>query len=336
MQAGTSWLLALLDPTSGKVPNLGPNDGALIFPLASIPFTDYRPALQTASHTFFGEPALSTGPWDVTSLWLNLPIQHENGEVPSPRLTHPGQSVLKGSNDSWAYLRATRFNSRPGHADQLHFDLWWQGLNLAQDPGTYRYTADPPWDNALTSTLVHNTLSVDGQEQMTRAGRFLYLDWAHASPIERTRADDGSWERLRASHNGYRRIGVTHQRQVTAYQNGHWLIEDMLDGSSHQVRSARLHWLLPDFPWHADFTPQHLHLTLTTPVGVIALIIRAATPLQPLLARGGELLSVDGEVHPTWGWTSPTYGDKMPALALVVPFQGSLPLQITSEWILPS
>ena len=54
-----------------------------------------------------------------------------------------------------------------------------------------------------------------------------------------------------------------------------------------------------------------------------------------MLVRAGELLLGSGEVHPTWGWTSPTYGDKIPALALLVHFQGSLPLQITSEWILP-
>ena len=139
--------------------------------------------------------------------------------------------MLKGAHGSWAYLRAARFTSRPGHADQLHLDLWWQGLNLAQDPGTYRYTAAPPWDNALASTLVHNTLSVDGREQMTRAGRFLYLDWAQASPARARpgcRMAPGSGSR--ASHDGYRRLGVTHQRQVTAFQDGRWLVEDSLHG----------------------------------------------------------------------------------------------------------
>jgi hypothetical protein len=341
LQAGTSWLLALLDPLSGKLPNLGPNDGALIFPLAHSPFTDYRPALQTAARTFFGEPALPPGPWNEASLWLDLPVKDTRESIPSSRLSHPGQSVLHGADRSWAYLRSARFTSRPGHADQLHLDLWWQGLNLAQDPGTYRYTAAPPWDNALSSTLVHNTLSIDGQEQMTRAGRFLYLDWAHASPVKRTRSADGAWERLTTSHNGYRRLGVTHQRQVTAFKNRHWLVEDVLSGGYHRAHAARLHWLLPDLPWQADFTFQRLHLSLTTPAGMVELNIQAEIPLQTILVRAGELLQTHAvhqaneEYHPTWGWTSPSYGDKIPALALIVYFQGSLPLQITSEWILP-
>jgi hypothetical protein len=335
LQAGVSWLLALLDLTTGQVPNLGPNDGALIFPLGTSAFADYRPALQAAARAFFGEPALPPGAWDEAGLWLGLPLSEANAPAPNPRLAHPVQSVLKGVHGSWAYLRAARFTSRPGHADQLHLDLWWQGLNLAQDPGTYRYTAPPPWDNALASTLVHNTLSVEDREQMTRAGRFLYLDWAQSSPLKRTSSPDGSWQRLSASHNGYRRLGVTHQRQVTAFSDGRWLVEDRLNGATPRTYTARLHWLLPDLPWQVDLDPQRLRLLLTTPHGVVELTVQAGVSLQPMLLRAGELLLGSGEAQPTWGWTSPTYGDKIPALALLVYYQGLLPLQITTEWMLP-
>jgi hypothetical protein len=43
LRAATRWLLALLDPVSGRVPNLGPNDGAYILPLTFSPQDDYRP-----------------------------------------------------------------------------------------------------------------------------------------------------------------------------------------------------------------------------------------------------------------------------------------------------
>ena len=65
--------------------------------------------------------------------------------------------------------------------DQLHFDLWWHGLNITQDAGIYLYNGEPPWDNPLVSTRVHNTITVDGLDQMTRGGRFLTLDWFPAS-----------------------------------------------------------------------------------------------------------------------------------------------------------
>ncbi len=82
--------------------------------------------------------------------------------------------------NSWGSVRAVKYQDRPAQADQLHVELWWQGINIACDPGTYRYTAPPPWNNGLARTGVHNTVMVDGQEQMIRAGRFLWLDWAQA------------------------------------------------------------------------------------------------------------------------------------------------------------
>jgi hypothetical protein len=118
--------------------------------------------------------------------------------------------------------------NRPGHADQLHLDLWWRGQNIALDAGTYLYNAAPPWDNALARSLVHNTVTVNGLDQMTRAGRFLWLDWAQASRISRKQAEDGSWERGVAEHTGYRKLGVAHRRVVTAYRENRWLVEDSL------------------------------------------------------------------------------------------------------------
>jgi len=71
LAAATQWLLKLVDPESGGVPNLGPNDGANIIPLSTCPFSDYRPTLQAASLIFQDSPAFSPGPWDDMSLWLN-------------------------------------------------------------------------------------------------------------------------------------------------------------------------------------------------------------------------------------------------------------------------
>jgi hypothetical protein len=339
LQAAVSWLLALLDPISGQAPNLGPNDGALIFPLAGSSFADYRPVLQAASLACFAQPSLPPGPWDELSLWHSLAVPESSvpDSRPGKQLTHPGQTVLRGAGSSWAYLRAARFNSRPGHADQLHLDLWCQGMNICLDPGTYRYTADPPWGNALASTLVHNTLSVDGREQMRRAGRFLYLDWAQVGTIDRSQSLDGGWERLSASHDGFRKLGITHQRQVTAFLRPRWLVEDMLNGSGGRTHTARLHWLVPDWPWEADTASNRLRLLLTAPLGKIELIIQTASPhgLQTSLVRAGQLLLGSGPADPTWGWTSLVYGDKIPALAILVQVQGSLPLKITSEWSLP-
>ena len=95
-------------------------------------------------------------------------------------LLKPDTSVWEIEN-SWALIRAGRYTRRPFQADQLHVDLWWQGINLARDAGTYLYNGPPPWNNGLAGTAVHNTVTVDHHDQMRRAGRFLWVDWAQAS-----------------------------------------------------------------------------------------------------------------------------------------------------------
>ncbi len=206
LASGTRWLLRLLDGESGHTPNLGPNDGAYIQPLSVLPFRDYRPALQSAALAFLGQPAFPPGAWDDLSLWLGF---RPGKSKPEYRLITKriGQAPHRLDNgDSWAYLRAARFKSRPGHADQLHLDLWWRGFNLARDPGTFSYNSPPPWDNPLAHTAVHNTLSVDDCDQMTRAGRFLWLDWAQAEVSSYEEAEDGSWERMQRAARRLPRI----------------------------------------------------------------------------------------------------------------------------------
>ena len=356
LAAATRWLLALVDGDSGRAPNLGPNDGALVQPLSSCPFHDYRPVLQAAAAAFLGERPYPAGVWDEMGLWEG----HKGEGLRDRELETPRFSILSSRlrynpssphvlriphHASWAYLRVAHFTSRPGHADQLHLDLWWRGINLAQDAGTYLYNASPPWDNALSKTCVHNTLTVDGQNQMTRAGRFLWLDWAQAGEVASERSPDGAWERITARHNGYRRLGLIHQRAVTAYQDGRWVVEDSLissgktQGERSKPRPAdfSLHWLLTDWEWEiAEEGESSVVIYLASPHGGVLLRMEpgehsALTGFQ--LARAGELLAGNGEVAPHQGWVSPTYGQKFPALSLTVSAQGTPPCSIVSRWI---
>lgn len=340
LQAATQWLFRLLDPICGQVPNLGSNDGAYILPLTSCSFQDYRPVLQASARVFLGESILPASVWDEMALWLGCSGPEPPSNSAPPKATEP--HVLHASN-SWAYLRIAHFDSRPGHADQLHLDLWWRGINLAQDAGTYLYNAPPPWDNALTHTAVHNTVMLDGQEQMRRAGRFLYLDWAQGRVVaQEKKAPDGTWERLSACHDGYRRQGITHQRTVTAWQDNRWIIQDLFEGKQDdRVHLFRLHWLLPDWPHKLRYisTPGQgsgIELSLLSPYGWVSLSIstigQVGNPLHFTLTRAGELVSGEPPIHPTWGWTSHTYGDKIPALSFGITLQAGLPLTLESRW----
>jgi hypothetical protein len=376
LAAAASWLLALLDPRSGRVPNLGPNDGAYILPLASCSYSDFRPVLQAAASFFLGERPLSEGLWDEMSLWLpGVKPEDEPRRFSGPKKSGVGFAAHKTPHvlrfpgrDSWAYFRVAQFTSRPGHADQLHLDLWWRGLNLAQDAGAYLYNAPPPWENALTSCQVHNTVIVDGRDQMARAGRFLYLDWAQAEVDLHESLyleESGCWKRLAASHDGYRHLGVVHQRSVETFQDGRWVIQDaLLPVRSNQTgrngkpeygrrrdkdrssiaHSVCVHWLLPDWRFEVEdgLPGNQTAIRVLSPFGWVRLVFSSdhssttsgdSPRLQ--IVRAGEPLVGSGAVSPVWGWISPTYGDKIPALSVRLTVDGSLPLRISSEWLFP-
>ena len=170
---------------------------------------------------------------------------------------------------------------------------------------------------------------------MRRAGRFLYLDWAQAQVI-----GEQTEERLAVQHNGYRSLGVIHRRTLTVAPKGGWIVEDRLlpaGRSGDTPHSACLHWLLPDWPFELEISNLRFEIKLRSPYGPIELsacVERDSCTNEPefQLARAGELIHGPGPIEPTWGWSSPTYDEKIPALAFRLAATGCLPLAFTSRW----
>lgn len=355
LRAATRWLLTLCDLRSGRAPNLGPNDGSHILPMSGCLPEDYRPALQAASLAFDNQPAFPSGIWDEEALWLGLANRSMTTDLSIGQNINTRQyistpTVLRIPQfGSWAYLRCASFNSRPGHADQLHLDIWWQSRNIAQDAGTYLYNAARPWDNSLAGTRVHNTLTVGGQDQMDRAGRFLWQNWAQGRILGGQRMDDGSWESLAVAHNGYRRLGVEHRRTVTAHRDGRWEIVDQVIGIRKRDipgLKVEVHWLLPDWQWELIEQDTHcMEIHVKSPLGPIGLkfsldqvdsVSQEENRLALGVTRAGELLAGEGEISPNWGWVSPTYGYLEPALSIRVGLCCIPPITIRSVWRLGS
>jgi hypothetical protein len=276
---------------------------------------------------------LPAGPWDEMALWFNLPRTDQQFETPR----YFGDDLY--AKNSWGYLRVVRYTSRPSHADQLHFDLWWRGLNIAQDAGTYLYNGESPWDNQLTSTLIHNTVTVNNAEQMTRAGRFLYLDWVDATRRSRSGAETRDLNRIIARHDGYRKFGIRHERAVAVTNDERWVIEDELYSFARAPRTFRLHWLLPDWPWVVKKNGSNYEVRIESPQGWITLKLKSDATDGHIerfsLARAGQLVSGSGDVPSVRGWASPTYGVKVPALSLALEVTSSDSVTFTSEFLLP-
>jgi hypothetical protein len=211
------------------------------------------------------------------------------------------------SKTGFAFVRCATFRDRPGHADMLHLDLWWRGQNVALDAGTFSYNAPSPWDESLGYTAYHNTVTVDGLNQMDRAGRFLWLPWLHSRVRCQQRSPEGQLTYWEGEHDGYQRLEspVIHRRGILRIGDAWWLVLDAL--SSAGKHDYRLHWLFPDVPfeWDAD-TGRLILQTAVAPYYV---------QIAPVSHVGTYSLVKADENSPR-GWRAPYYYYREPALSV--------------------
>jgi hypothetical protein len=274
---------------------------------------------------------LQKGAWDEASIWLS-------GQSGKPAASASAYSVSVntgfhrvGTKNSWVLIRAGRYTRRPFQADQLHVDLWWRGINLARDAGTYLYNGEAPWNNGLAGTAVHNTVMVDGKDQMRRAGRFLWLDWAQASGKVFSNGAKDCPNAFEGEHDGYRNLGVKHRRRVECVSEDGWIIVDDLQGAGQH--ELRLHWLLADLPFEVVSTSPFCAV-LSTDKARFRFSVFSSAPGNGAVVRGGKCLDGDlGGDHQLLGWESPTYGELRPAISVVYNVRGLLPVRIVTAVI---
>jgi asparagine synthase (glutamine-hydrolysing) len=323
MKAALAYLLTVTDEKSGFTPNFGSNDGALILPFNSCDFRDYRPTIAALHYYFHRERLFMAGPWHEDLIWLfgseavEAPVV-QPGKAVSSRFDESGIYTLR-SQQSWAFTHVESYTDRPAHADALHLDLWWRGINICCDPGTYLYYGHAPWLDAFKHTPFHNTLTVDGQDQMERAYRFTWGYW-HDANVHAFQSTD-SYQLLEASHNGYHRLPdpVTHKRAIVAIAD-HWIvIDDMLGASEHEVD---INWLFTDFPYQNS----QYRIQINTPEGVFeaAIFELDDTPEQAPLQAMSMDIQKGNVAAGTRGLCAYYYGDISPAISVKAQYNGRL------------
>ena len=314
----TDWLIAMIDPASGRVPNYGPNDGANVLPLNCCDYLDYRPVAQAADFLLRGERAFPPGPWDEKMLWLFGPKCLDAPLKPPARAAsfaapHGGYFVLRG-RQSWAMTRCHSFRDRPNQADMLHVDLWSTGLNVLRDGGSYvYYHADPRWQHYFLSTAAHNTVELDRLDQMVKGPRFLWFRWTQSRRRAWATSDDGHVGYFEGEHRGYRSLPgrPIHRRAICRIGDDWVVIDDLLGAGSHRVA---LRWRLMEADWRQGDNG----------------IWSAGQPAPLQLAVAGPLASrlLRGQADPICGWESLYYGEKTAAPTLEAAGECNLPVRL--------
>jgi hypothetical protein len=244
--AATRWLHALIDMATGDGPNVGANDGARLLQLADTAYRDYRPSVQMAMALFAEQRAYAAeGSWNYPLAWLDIKLPEAVAAAPGSLQADDGGFMVLRKGQAMAMLRYPRFRFRPSQADVLHLDLWVNGMALLRDAGTYSYNTEPRWLAYFGGVQGHNTVQLDGREQMPRLSRFLLGDWLRTRQLQPLQEN----ATLVSGGASYRdAVGACHLRQIEL--SDHMLrVQDRLHGFT---QSAVLRWRLAPGPWQCD------------------------------------------------------------------------------------
>lgn len=323
----TQFLYQMSDAVTGKTPHYGNDDGALVLPLSECAFHDVRPAVQSAHFLVHGKRLVGPGPWDEEVLWIHgvrdFGEVAEGEGIRSSAFRVGGYYTLR-TPSSWVMARAHRYRDRPGQYDPLHVDLWWNGVNVLCDRGTYRYyfQTDPSVETAFRSLGAHNTIEVDEESPERWLGRFLQVPYSHADCLEyRTENTPLVWSaRLHDYVRRSWRVSVT--RTVVCCSESLWVIvDDVVGAGRHRVT---LRWQLPEGP--ATLRDGGAAVEMETPRGPITM---------RLGAKGNSKLAVDlvvgrREGDRAIGFSAPHYNSLVVAPTLQVTLGDVVPMRLVT------
>jgi asparagine synthase (glutamine-hydrolysing) len=320
-----TFLVAHQNPEDGRLPNYGSNDGGMPGIFSTCDFADFRPVLQTANVLVHDKRLYEPGPWDEMVAWFLGPAALDTPLEPPRRrslsFTHTGYHVLRGRDPrSFATFRCGTLLDRFSQIDMLHVDVWWRGQNVLVDAGSYLYNDRPEWHQHFMRTGCHNTLTIDGHDQMLHFRQFKVLYRTHARLLQFD--DSAQWMACAGEHNGYQRHagGCVHTRSVAFLKDDLWVVVDHVAGAGRHA--MRLQWLGGDFPY--SFDADSSRLMLDTDAGHF--FVQVLDPQGRPLA--GDVVA--GQETPPRGWLSRYYGEKVPVPSLAVAAEQEVPATFVS------
>jgi len=320
----------LMEPANGRLPNYGHNDGALPLPLTECEFQDYRPAIQTCVFLARREAVLPPGPWDEERLWLFGDANagtaaHKLAPAASSALRTGGYYTLR-SRESWAFVRCHAYRTRPAQADALHVDLWWRGVNVACDCGTYLYydPQRPDREHHFKSVTGHNAIEIDGCDPVTNVSRFLWLPFPQAW-LRRFEPGPGGGV-FEGESRDYDRapVHVLHRRTLATLDDGVWVVvDDLLGAGAHD---AVLRWHLCEGEVAIDAAALTLrHASAAGEMHVALALSGGDGVTQALAVRCG-----DDTVGDVQGWASPYYAQRSAIPVAELRVRGGFPLRLVT------
>lgn len=238
------WLEVLVNEKNGRVPNLGSNDGALLFNFFNSKYEDFRPSIQIANLLF-----LNRHIYKMSKLQKDVytRIGVDFSKVKSGRLitkaliegNEGGIMIYKNKNILLLFRRPI-FKFRPSQSDVFHTDLWIDGKNILRDGGTYSYNTSVERLNYYSGDFSHNTIWFNNQSKMQKLSRFLFLNWLQ----EKTFKINNNTDLIEFS-SSYSIGKNTHKRSILLQKNELYIRDTLKLNSA----IATINWRLENIAW---------------------------------------------------------------------------------------
>lgn len=240
---------------------------------------------------------------------------HGHVALPTGSMAYPNSGLYRLAPAAAAGLVLVKagdatVNYQPGHAhsDLLSFEYSLDGRRILVNAGTHGYAGSPYRDYCRT-TAAHNTVRINGQEQLEHWSTFRVARRVHA----RVRAWDEAVPALRASYRTFQ--GPRHERTVQWDPEGWWRIVDTVTGRGALSLESFLHL-------HPDCTAETLDSVEGGPVITAYRIVAGGTALILLAVGASDVAVVSGSEAPYQGWYFPRFGEAVPAPVLVLAAEG--------------
>ncbi|MBN1252712.1 MAG: alginate lyase family protein [Bacteroidales bacterium] len=240
------FLISQQENKTGFLPNYGMNDGALFFPLNSEKFRNYKPQIQALAN------ALDFSVYNQThedTFWYGLNNSNKKN------IENNNSIIIKFSNGGYfgfkdnalTTTRCATYKDRPAQSDALNIDIWYNGINIIRDPGTYKYNTDKKYIDFYHGTIGHNTLTIGNNSQMQKGGRFIWFYWTKVKSVQIFETDNSyifEGEIIAFPIFG---SNITHKRKVIKHKNQ--LKWEIIDQTNYQGKELKyLHWNInPEF-----------------------------------------------------------------------------------------
>ena len=206
---------------NGWLPNYGTNDGANLFPISRKDYRDFRESLDFASLISWGKTLF----FKKNSIGLLFDIQSNEKNLINKqiRFDDGGYYILK-DRDIFSFIRCHSYHDRPAQNDMLHLDVWYKGVNIFCDTGSYSYNTDKEFKNNFNGTTGHNTIMINDENQMEQVLNFGWSNWTQSKLLT---FDDNHFV---GEHYGYKKkFGVTCRREILKENNKLTIIDSILN-----------------------------------------------------------------------------------------------------------